>query len=70
MTRIVTSTAVMAAIILGLFGSVHLMASDPVQTFIGHAFDTGLPLIMTALAALMLMGTLNRHRVRRRLPAF
>ncbi|MEM9062216.1 MAG: hypothetical protein AAGD13_17295 [Pseudomonadota bacterium] len=68
MNKIITTTAVMAAIILGLFGSVQVVAADPVQQFFGHAFDTGLPLVMTGLAALMLLGTLNQRLTRRRIP--
>ena len=69
MSQIANVSAVAGLIALALVLSDITLGAEPIQTFLHTAFDTGLPVLMTVLASLMLACMVARHPFLRRVPS-
>ncbi len=69
MSQIANVTVIASLIALALVFSNVTLGAEPIQTFLHTSFDTGLPVLMTVLASLMLAAMVARHPFLRRLPS-
>ena len=68
MSQIANVSIMACVIVLALVLSNTTLGAEPVQQFLHTAFDTRWPVLMTALASLMLAGMVIRHPFLRRVP--
>lgn len=69
MSQIANASILAGMIALALVFSNITLGAEPIRDFIHTAFDTGLPVLMTMLASLVLAGTVARHPFMRRVPS-